>query len=112
MTRAAGPREPRCGPASRWYFATCRVIDAPAAGTVRASSLVEDLNCRLRTYFSLRRHLRLGLPGVVAVLLNHRMLERSKRPERRRLTPAKLLPGAMHGHWLELLGFSRFARPA
>ena len=55
---------------------------------------------------------RLGLPGVVAVLLNHRMLERSKRPERRRLTPAKLLPGAMHGHWLELLGFSRFARPA
>jgi hypothetical protein len=40
-----------------WYHAACRAIDAPAAGTVRASSLVEDLNSRLRTYFSLRRHL-------------------------------------------------------
>ena len=44
--------------------------------------------------------------------LNHRVLERSERPERRGKTPAELLTGAAHGHWLELLGFTRFARPA
>jgi hypothetical protein len=44
--------------------------------------------------------------------LNHRVLERSERPERQGPTPAELLTGVAHGHWLELLGFSRFARPA
>ena len=39
------------------YHPACRAIDALVAGTVRASSLVENLNSRLRTYFSLRRHL-------------------------------------------------------
>jgi hypothetical protein len=95
-----------------WYRAECRAIDAPAAGTVRASSLVEDLNCRLRTYFSLRRHLGPDYLELLRFYLNHRVLERSERPERQGKTPAELLTGAAHGHWLELLGFTRFARPA
>jgi hypothetical protein len=33
-----------------------------AAGTVRASSLVDNLNSRLRSYFFLRRHLVPGTP--------------------------------------------------
>ena len=35
-----------------------RTVAALAEETVRASSLVENLNSRLRTYFFLRRHLR------------------------------------------------------
>jgi hypothetical protein len=95
-----------------WYDPACRAIDALAAGTVRASSLVENLNSRLRTYFSLRRHLGPDYLELLRFYLNHRVRERSERPERRGKTPAELLTGAAHGHWLELLGFTRFARPA
>jgi hypothetical protein len=95
-----------------WYHAACRAIDALVAGTIRASSLVENLNSRLRTYFSLRRHLGPDYLELLRFYLNHRVLERSERPERRGQTPAELLSGAAHGHWLELLGFTRFARPA
>ena len=90
----------------------CQAVDALAAGTVRASSLVENLNGRLRTYFSLRRHLGPEYLDLLRCYLNHRVLERSARPERRGQTPEALLTGAAHPHWLELLGFTRFARPA
>jgi hypothetical protein len=89
-----------------------RAIDALIAGTVRASSLVENLNSRLRTYFGLRRHLGGDYLELLRFYLNHHVLERSERAERRGKTPAELLTGAAHGHWLELLGFTRFARPA
>jgi hypothetical protein len=89
-----------------------RAIDALIAGTVRASSLVENLNGRLRTYFSLRRHLGPDYLELLRFYLNHHVLERSERAERRGKTPAELLTGVAHPHWLELLGFSRFARPA
>jgi hypothetical protein len=95
-----------------WYEPACRAIDALIAGTVRASSLVENVNSRLRTYFSLRRHLGPEYLELLRFYLNHRVLERSERPERAGKTPAELLTGAAHGHWLELLGFNRFARPA
>jgi hypothetical protein len=94
------------------YHGACQAIDALAAGTVRASSLVEDLNSRLRTYFSLRRHLGPGYLNLLQFYRNHHVLERSERPERQGKTPAELLTGAAHPHWLELLGFHRFARPA
>jgi hypothetical protein len=95
-----------------WYDPACRAIDALLAGTIRASSLVENLNGRLRTYFSLRRHLGPDYLELLRFYLNHHVLERSERPERRGKTPAELLAGAAHPHWLELMGFTRFARPA
>lgn len=93
------------------YDLACRAIDALIAGTVRASSVVENLNSRLRTYFGLRRHLGADYLELLQFYLNHRVLERSERPERTGQTPAELLTGAAHPHWLELLGFTRFARP-
>ena len=94
------------------YQPACRAIDALIAGTVRASSLVENLNSRLRTYFSLRRHLGPDYLDLLRFYLNHHVLERSERPERQGRTPAELLTGAAHPHWLDLLGYTRFARPA
>ena len=79
-------------------------------GTVRASSLVENLNSRLRSYFFLRRHLGSDYLALLQFFLNHRRLERSDRPERVGKTPAELLTGQSHPHWLEMLGYTRFVR--
>jgi hypothetical protein len=92
------------------FHAACQAVDALAAGTVRASSLVENLNSRLRTYFTLRRHLGADYLELLRFYLNHHVLQRSERPERTGKTPAELLTGAAQPHWLELLGFRRFAR--
>jgi hypothetical protein len=92
------------------FHEACEAIDALAAGTVRASSLVENLNSRLRNYFTLRRHLGSGYLSLLQFFLNHRVLERSERPERAGRTPAEVLTGRAHPHWVEMLGFQRFAR--
>jgi len=85
-------------------------VAALAEETVRASSLVENLNSRLRTYFFLRRHLGSDYLALLQFYLNHRRLERSDRAERVGKTPAELLSGRVHPHWLEMLGYTRFAR--
>jgi hypothetical protein len=92
------------------FLAACEAIDGLIAGTVRASSLVENLNSRLRNYFTLRRHLGSDYLSLLQFFLNHRVLERSDRGERQGKTPAELLTGQTHPHWLEMLGFSRFKR--
>lgn len=86
------------------------VVAEVLARTVRASSLVENLNSRLRNYFFLRRHLGTDYLALLQFFLNHRPLERSDRPERVGKTPAELLTGQSHPHWLELLGYQRFVR--
>jgi hypothetical protein len=93
----------------RFHAVRCAVA-AVAARTVRASSLVENLNSRLRTYFTLRRQLGSDYLTLLQFFLNHHRLERSDRPERQGKTPAELLTGEGHPHWLELLGYKRFAR--
>jgi hypothetical protein len=85
-------------------------VAALARGTVRASSLVENLNSRLRSYFFLRRHLGSDYLALLQFFLNHRRLQRSDRAERVGKTPAELLTGQSHPHWLELLGYTRFVR--
>jgi len=80
------------------------------AETPRASSLVENLNGRLRNYFFLRRHIGSGYLELLQFFLNHRRFLRSQRPERVGKSPAELLTGRPHRHWLELLGYQRFHR--
>jgi len=80
------------------------------AETPRASSLVENLNSRLRNYFFLRRHIGNDYLDLLRFFLNHRRFQRSDRPERVGKSPAELLNGQSHPHWLELLGFKRFQR--
>ena len=80
--------------------------------TVRASSIVENINSRIRLYVFLRRHLGPAHLDLLRFFLNHRRFLRSERPERAGKSPAELLTGQAHPHWLELLGFQRFARAA
>jgi len=74
------------------------------ADTPRSSSLVENLNSRLRPYFTLRRHLGGSYLDVLRFFLNHRRLMRSRRAERNDKSPRELMTGQGHPHWLTLLG--------
>ena len=72
--------------------------------TPRSSSLVENLNSRLRNYFTLRRHLGGSYLSLLQFFLNHRCLMRSRRAERNGKSPREMMTGQRHPHWLTLLG--------
>ncbi|MEM6452994.1 MAG: hypothetical protein AAF703_22090 [Cyanobacteria bacterium P01_D01_bin.105] len=78
--------------------------------TPRASSMVENLNSRLRNYFFLRRSLGDDYLSLLRFFLNSRCFMRAEVPERVGKSPTQLLTGEVHPHWLELLGFERFQR--
>jgi hypothetical protein len=86
------------------FYAVSQAVAAVARNTVRASSVVENLNSRLRNYFFLRRHLGADYLHLLQFFLNHRRFLRSDHPEREDRSPAELLTGQHHAHWLELLG--------
>lgn len=94
---------------SRHYSLSVAAAEV-ARQTVRASSLVENLNSRLRNYFFLRRHLGPDWLALLQFFLNHRRFLRSERPQRVGKSPAELLNGRPHPHWLEMLGHTRFSR--
>ena len=86
--------------------AICGEADRRALA-VRASSIIENINSRLRSYFFLRREIGSGYLALLQFFLNHRRFLRSERPERDDKSPAELLTGQPHPHWLEMLGYSR-----
>jgi hypothetical protein len=92
------------------FFAVRVAVAELAEQTVRASSVIENLNSRLRSYFFLRRHLGPDYLDLLQFFLNHRRFLRSERVERIGKSPAELLTGQPHPHWLEMLGYVRFSR--
>jgi hypothetical protein len=99
-----------------WQRWGCRygVLREAVAGllgnVVRASSVIENLNSRLRSYFFLRRHLGGEHLTLLQFFLNHRRFVRSEHGERAGKSPAELLSGKRHPHWLALLGYAPFSR--
>ena len=94
----------------RHYFSLVQAVETIRRRTVRASSLAENLNSRLRGYFFLRRHLGNDYLTLLQFFLNHRRFPRSEHPERVGQSPAEVLTGKPHPHWLELLGLTPFRR--
>lgn len=84
-----------------------QAVRALSEQVVRASSIIENINSRLRNYFFLRRQIGSGYLELLQFFLNHRRFLRSERPERVDKSPAELLTGRPHPHWLEMLGYSR-----
>ena len=83
------------------------VFDAVAqamAQTARSSALVENLNSRLRNYFTLRRQLGGSYLDLLQFFLNHRCFLHSRVPQRVGKSPTQLMTGQEHHHWLTLLG--------
>ena len=92
------------------FYEVMQAVDEALKRTPRASSMVENLNSRLRNYFFLRRSLGDNYLNLLQFFLNHRQFMRSLKPERVGKSPKALLTGKLHSHWLELLGFERFQR--
>lgn len=90
------------------YHGLSVAVAAVARDVVRASSVAENLNSRLRCYFFLRRELGAGYLSLLQFFLNHRRFQRSAHAEREDKSPAELLTGQPHPHWLEMLGYQRF----
>ena len=87
-----------------------KAVQHLAKHVVRASSVIENINSRLRNYFSLRREIGSDYLVLLQFFLNHRRFLRSEQPERVGKSPAELLTGQSHPHWLEMLGYTRFSR--
>ena len=92
------------------FHGVMKAVEEALKTTPRASSMVENLNSRLRNYFFLRRSLGDSYLSLLQFFLNHRCFIRSRVPERVGKSPQELLTGQPHPHWLELLGFKRFQR--
>jgi hypothetical protein len=92
------------------YYGVYAEVQELSQRVVRASSLVENLNSRLRNYFFLWRQLGEDSLTLLQFFLNHRRYMRSEHPDRVGRSPAELLTGQPHPHWLYLLGYERFSR--
>lgn len=73
--------------------------------TPRSSSMVENLNSRLRKYYFLRHHLGGAYLSLLQFFPNPRAFMRSRRTGRMGQTRCEMRTGRTHPHWLELLGF-------
>jgi hypothetical protein len=88
------------------------MVEEVVKRATRANSLVENLNSRLRTYFTLRREVGNNYLDFLQFFLNHRRFMRSEYAERVGKSPAELLTKKDHKHWLEMLGFVQFKQAA
>ena len=98
---------------ARWgsrYGVVRAAVEELLGRVVRASSVIENLNSRLRSYFFLRRHLGEDYLTLLQFFLNHRRFLRSEHPQRVGKSAAELLTGRSQPHWLELLGYTPFSR--
>ncbi len=87
-------------------------VIAALNSTARTSSMVENLNSRLRPYFFLRKEIGHGYLQLLQFYLNHTPFLRSEYRHRVNKTPAELLTRDKQKHWLEQLDFQRFKRAA
>ncbi len=94
------------------YPLVSEAVDQVLDSTVRASSMIENLNSRLRCYFFLRRNVGPKYLELLRFFLNHRRYPRSRKEERAGRSPAEILQGKTLPHWLEQLGFARFRKAA
>jgi hypothetical protein len=92
------------------FHAVQAAVSTIMGQTPRASSIVENLNSRLRNYFFLRRQIGNEYLDLLRFFLNHHRFRRSRCPQRAGKSPAELLTGVPQPHWLELLGYPLPAR--
>jgi hypothetical protein len=79
------------------FRAVFKAVSQAMARTPRSSSLVENLNSRLRNYFTLRRHLGSSYLDLLRFFLNHRRYMRSQLAERVGKSPRELMTATRTG---------------
>jgi hypothetical protein len=85
------------------FYAIVEAIRDVVGKIVRASSVVENLNSRLRNYFFLRKQIGSPYLELLRFFLNHRRFVRSEHPDRVGKSPTEIMTGQSHAHWLDLL---------
>lgn len=79
----------------------CRVVE----NTKRASSLVENLNSRIRVYMNLKRTVPEKYFVLLKVYFNTKKYRRSRIPERVGKSPLELMTGQEYPEFLDVLGY-------
>jgi hypothetical protein len=81
--------------------------------THRCSSMIENLNSRVRPYLDERKSVSQKILSLIQFYLNHKPFTRSLHDYLKDKTPAEVLTGKPHKPWLDMLGFNGFqAQPA
>lgn len=96
-----------CAQMGHKSFAVFEAVMQAMDQTPRCSSMVENLNSRLRNYFTLRRNIGGDYLGLLQFFLNNRTFLRSRIPERVGKSPKQLMTGQEQPHWLTQLGFGQ-----
>jgi len=78
--------------------------------THRCSSMVENLNSRLRPYLDEQKQVTQKTLDLLQFYLNHKPFMRSHHEHLKNKTPAQAMSGIMHPHWLDMLGYTPFKR--
>lgn len=88
------------------FYKVWTAVSHAMGSTPRSSSLVENINSRLRNYLTLRRHLdgSKAWLGLLKFFCNHRRFMRSRCDRRNGKSPREVMTGENHPHWLTLLG--------
>ena len=73
--------------------------------TVRASSLVENLNGRIRPFMNAKRRIHRSFFPLLQLFLNTKHYRRSRKDERCGKSPLELLTGQPHPPFLTMLGY-------
>ena len=82
------------------------------ATTYRTSSVIENLNSRLRPYIDARKGFKSNRYSFIQFMLNHLPFQRSANPNHKGKSPAEIFTGNELPEWTELLGLKRFKRAA
>jgi hypothetical protein len=90
----------------RPFYAVYAAVSQAMKSTPRSSSLVENLNSRIRNCLTLRRHLNGSCAwlGPLQFFFNHRRFIRGRCSGRVGKSPREVMTGHGHPHWLTLLG--------
>lgn len=89
------------------YILLLGLVGQIVTSTTRASSIVENLNGRIKPYYEIRKQIGRGFNELLRFFINHTPLSCSRKKERKNKTPAELLMKQAHSSWLEMLGFKK-----
>ncbi len=82
------------------------------ATTYRTSSVIENLNSRLRPFLDKRKGFKSGRYPLIQFMLNHLPLQRTLNPEHKGKSTAEIFVKQDLPNWMDLLGLTRFKRAA
>ena len=94
------------------FYQTEQTVIAIIDSIEKASSVVENLNGRIRKHLRNHVHLNQETLNLFRFIINHKAFQRSRVNHRTGKTPSEILNQQTHQHWLEMLGYKLFRQAA